>query len=58
VRREIRGREHRLSFDAAPLESASEWIATMRHFWEERLDALERLLRKKKTAAERSRRDK
>jgi DNA-binding transcriptional ArsR family regulator len=50
VRREIHGREHRLSFNAAPLESADEWIATMRRVWEDRLDALERFLREKKSA--------
>jgi len=41
VRREVRGREHVLSLDAAPLEEAADWIAHYRRFWEERLAALD-----------------
>jgi DNA-binding transcriptional ArsR family regulator len=39
VRREVRGREHYCSLDAA-----NDWTAAYREFWEVRLDALERLL--------------
>jgi DNA-binding transcriptional ArsR family regulator len=48
LRREVRGREHRLSLEARPLREASEWIAAYRPFWEERLDALDAFLREKR----------
>lgn len=48
VRREVRGREHWLSFDGAPLAAASEWIDFYRGFWEGRLHALAQFLREKK----------
>jgi DNA-binding transcriptional ArsR family regulator len=41
VRREVRGREHVLSLDAAPLAEAADWIGHYRRFWEERLAALD-----------------
>ena len=41
VRREVRGRDHRLSLDAAQLAEAAQWIAHYRGFWEDRLAALE-----------------
>ena len=41
VRREVRGREHRCSLEAAPLADASRWTDDYRAFWEGRLDALE-----------------
>ncbi|MBE9558228.1 MAG: winged helix-turn-helix transcriptional regulator [Proteobacteria bacterium] len=49
VRREVRGREHWLSFDGAPLAAASDWIDHYREFWEGRLDALAGFLRNNKT---------
>lgn len=45
VRREVRGREHRLSLDSRPLAEAGAWIDRYRRFWESRLDSLERYLR-------------
>jgi DNA-binding transcriptional ArsR family regulator len=48
VRREIRGRNHVLHFEEERLAEAAEWIGTMRQFWEERLDALEHILRERK----------
>ncbi len=39
------GREHWLSFNRQPLDEAAEWIEAQRTFWNERLDALESLLR-------------
>lgn len=51
VRREVRGREHWLSFDGAPLTAASDWIDHYREFWEGRLDALAGFLRDNKTKA-------
>jgi len=48
VGREVRGREHHISFNGAPLQAASDWIETYRNFWNQRLDALEAYLRKQK----------
>jgi len=44
VRRNVRGREHVLSFNARPLESAAEWIDRHRALWLGRLRALDTLL--------------
>ena len=49
VRRQVHGREHHLRLDAKPLRSAVAWAAGYREFWEQRLDALEKLLRESKT---------
>jgi len=49
LRREVRGREHRLSLEAKPLREASEWLAAYEHFWEQRLDALAHFLQRRKT---------
>ncbi|MGZ5037802.1 MAG: ArsR/SmtB family transcription factor [Usitatibacter sp.] len=45
VRRRVKGREHFLTFNPAPMESALEWMQRHRTFWTERLDALEAALR-------------
>jgi DNA-binding transcriptional ArsR family regulator len=45
VRRQVRGREHYLSFDAAPLDDAARWIETQRALWRRRLQILDDLLR-------------
>src|SRR5712691_11832916 len=50
-RREIRGRNHVLHFEGKRLAEAVEWIGTMSRFWEDRLDALERVLRERKAQA-------
>jgi DNA-binding transcriptional ArsR family regulator len=44
VRRDVRGREHVLSFNAQPLDSAAEWIDRHRALWRGRLRALDALL--------------
>jgi DNA-binding transcriptional ArsR family regulator len=50
VRREVRGREHLLSLNLAPLDAAAAWIATQQQFWSARLSALDRALeRRRKT---------
>ena len=41
VRRTVRGREHILRLDAAPLANASGWIDHYRRFWSEQLAALD-----------------
>ncbi|MGZ5111539.1 MAG: ArsR/SmtB family transcription factor [Usitatibacter sp.] len=51
VRRRVSGREHFLSFNPAPMESASEWMERHRIFWTDRLDALEAVLRAQDAAA-------
>ena len=48
LRREVRGREHLLSLEARPLREAAEWITAYQAFWENRLDALDAFLRRKK----------
>jgi len=45
VTRTVRGREHRLHLNPAPLREAVRWLAHYRAFWNTRLDALEALLR-------------
>jgi len=48
VQREVQGRDHYLSLNAAPLMEAAMWLDTYCEFWEQRLDALESFLSKKK----------
>ena len=44
LQRRKEGRVHHLSLNASPMQSASEWLATYRVFWEGRLDALAKLI--------------
>src|SRR5438105_423190 len=41
VRRNVRGREHILSLEAAPLAGAAEWIEHYRRFWSDQLASLD-----------------
>jgi DNA-binding transcriptional ArsR family regulator len=41
VRRTVRGREHILSLDAAPLAEAAGWIEHYRRFWSDQLVSLD-----------------
>ena len=41
VRRTVRGREHILSLDAAPLADAATWIEHYHRFWSDQLAALD-----------------
>ena len=45
LKRTVSGREHRLRLNAKPLRDAAQWLDHYRAFWNERLDALEDLLR-------------
>lgn len=45
VQRRKEGRDHYLSYRPEPLDAAAQWIEETRHFWGNRLDTLERLLR-------------
>lgn len=47
VRRSVRGRDHVLSLNAAPLAEAAAWIAHYQRFWEDRLEALEKFVKRK-----------
>ena len=42
VRREVDGRVHRCSLDAAPLDDAAQWLEHHQRFWSSTLDALAR----------------
>jgi DNA-binding transcriptional ArsR family regulator len=55
VRRRRVGRDHFLSFNPQPLESAVAWIGEQRAVWTARLDTLEALLRAEDAAAETAR---
>jgi DNA-binding transcriptional ArsR family regulator len=48
VRREVSGRDHVLSLNAAPLSEAAQWIERYRRFWEGRLAALDAYVTSKK----------
>ncbi|HEY9014015.1 MAG TPA: metalloregulator ArsR/SmtB family transcription factor [Gemmatimonadales bacterium] len=48
VRRKVRGREHWLRLNPAPLRDASRWLEHYRQFWDSRLEALEDFLRSSK----------
>ena len=48
VRREVSGRDHLLSLNAAPLSEAAQWIERYRRFWEGRLAALDAYVTSKK----------
>jgi DNA-binding transcriptional ArsR family regulator len=54
VRRHVRGREHILTLDAAPLAEASEWIEHYRRFWSEQLAALDAFVTGRRKGEERS----
>ncbi|MGH8178305.1 MAG: ArsR/SmtB family transcription factor [Steroidobacter sp.] len=45
VRRTVQGRTHFCRLDPKPLATAHEWLKFYESFWNERLDALEALLR-------------
>ncbi len=47
VRREVVGRDHFLTFEAAHLQAAAELLESYRPFWEEKLAALERYVSEK-----------
>lgn len=38
------GRVHRCNLDTTPMQAASEWISTYRHFWEGQLGSIARYL--------------
>ena len=48
VERQRKGRDHILSINTASLDEVDGWIERTRHYWAQRLDAMERLLRELK----------
>jgi DNA-binding transcriptional ArsR family regulator len=48
VRREVRGRDHVISLNAAPLAEAQAWIEHYRAFWDDRLAALDALVTRRR----------
>ena len=46
IRREVHGRTHVCHLDPGPLATAHQWLSAYERFWTDRLDVLERLLRK------------
>jgi DNA-binding transcriptional ArsR family regulator len=50
VRRRRVWREHFVSFNPAPLDEVAAWIEKQRQFWNEKLDALEALLKEEDAA--------
>ena len=53
IRRDVRGREHVLSFNARPLDDAAEWIERHRVLWRARLRTLDALLQEEDRARRR-----
>jgi len=51
VTRTIKGRDHLLSLNAAPLAEAAQWVRHFEGFWEERLAALEQLVSARRSGA-------
>jgi DNA-binding transcriptional ArsR family regulator len=56
IRRTVQGRTHSCRLDAAALAAADEWLSFYRRFWSQRLDTLERELRKPMPENKRSKR--
>ncbi len=48
IRRRIEWRVHYISLNPEPLQAAAGWLEAYRAFWEQRLDALESFLVRKK----------
>ena len=46
IHREVRGRTHLCRLEPGPLASAHHWLSFYKRFWIDRLEVLERLLRK------------
>ena len=51
LHRTVRGREHILSLDAAPLADAAGWIEHYRRFWSEQLASLDAFVTSRKPRA-------
>ena len=49
VRRTVRGRRHVCRLEARPLAAAAAWLRFYEHFWPARLDALEAVLKPRRS---------
>ena len=47
IQREVRGREHRCTLHAAPMNTAVSWLEQYRVFWESHLESLDTYLQQK-----------
>jgi DNA-binding transcriptional ArsR family regulator len=56
VRREVRGRDHVLSFQTVPLDDAIAWMEAQRALWSQRLQMLDALLQEEDRERARPRR--
>ena len=56
VRRTVQGRQHFCRLDAERLAEADQWLRFYEHFWTDRLDALERELRRPESKTQRKKR--
>jgi DNA-binding transcriptional ArsR family regulator len=55
VRRTVEGRRHVCRLEARPLASVAAWLRFYERFWTERLDALENLLKSRRSKKRRRR---
>ena len=55
VQRTVRGREHFLRLEGAPLADAADWIQHYQRFWDERLAALDAFVTSRRAPARRGR---
>lgn len=51
IRRERRGREHRIRIDPEPIAAAGTWIARYAEYWRQQFDAVDAYLRARRGAA-------
>ncbi|MEP6833904.1 MAG: metalloregulator ArsR/SmtB family transcription factor [Gemmatimonas sp.] len=51
VERTILGRDHVLSLNADAMKAADEWMTYYRKFWTDRLDALDKMIQRKRRLA-------
>jgi len=56
VKRNVQGRTHICELDAQPMHAGAEWLRHYEKFWNQRLDALEAILRSEDQAEENARR--
>ncbi len=54
VRRQVRGREHILTLDAAPLAEAAGWMEHYRAFWSDQLASLDAFVTRRRRSRGRS----
>lgn len=58
VERTVLGREHLLSLNAGAMAEADEWMAYYRQFWTDRLEALDKMVQRKRRISQNKRKEK